>query len=242
MKHERPAGDDRVIPNDWLGIRNDPTRVHTDPRATSPSRAHLYAHQNPERYYRTDHLADHASEWIPEVPPGYEGTVLVVGCGRGESVKLWPNSKGIDVNQELLKVWAELRLIGRCVVHDARRARELGLFDVSVSADFIEHLPPDHFELVMEALVECSSYGAHVVDMTPETAFRGPNGENLHELGMTKADLLAWCEKTMVDTSIAAPAMPGREGEERKRFTRPVSYEDLGGRHVKLTWGEAPSS
>lgn len=133
----------------------------------------------PKSYYRRDHVYDFGTFFRSIRPDTY---LLNLGCGRGESLLTFDNGIGVDFNDSLLPMWKQLGLEDRCKIYDVADGLPWpdNEFDYTISVDFLEHVQPESVEAVVSEIVRLAPHGRHVIDTKPESAYRGPAGENLH--------------------------------------------------------------
>ena len=156
----------------------------------------LYAHQDPARYYREDHLeqalrgrgaaSDALRRFLDALQRSEAAEALGpenlfglnLGCGRGTSCNRLPGRcMGIDFNPALEPLWVQ-----NCVLATVATVPEIFWEeepDYTVSFDFLEHVDPDEAEMIVQELLWID-WGWHLIDLRPQSGFRGPGGENLH--------------------------------------------------------------
>lgn len=144
----------------------------------------------PARYYKHDHYYDFAP-FFATVPK--TARILNVGCGRGTSLREYPKGQGVDFNTKLFKLWDHLGLTDRCAIANVVTGLpwETWEFDWTLSSDFLEHLQPDEVDPALREIVRLAPSGKHVIDLRPESGYRGPNGENLHP---SANNATFWCD------------------------------------------------
>ena len=73
--------------------------------------------------------------------------------------------------------------------------KQYGRAEWTISFDFMEHIQPERVDAVLESMRILAPQGKHYIDLTPESAYRGPQGENLH----VSAHDAAWWDKKLTD-------------------------------------------
>ena len=127
----------------------------------------------------------------------------------------------MDFNSRLYPLWEQLGIESRCHVRSAGDLRfSDDSFDWTISTDFLEHVQETDRVRVINELFRVAPRGRHVIDLTPESAFRGPEGENLHPDAL---DAASWA---LLFTEL--------------RDKVPLDLE-LGPRHLLISWSPAVS-
>ena len=139
----------------------------------------------PERYYAQDYFYSFPGHF-KHIP--VKARFLNVGCGRASSLLDYPNAQGIDFNPQLVSLWETQGIGDRCSLVDIADGLpwDAEAFEWTVSVDFLEHLQPEVVEGAVDELLRVASAGRHVIDLLNQSAYRGPNGENLHPSAQTK--------------------------------------------------------
>lgn len=133
----------------------------------------------PGHYYDKDHW--YAFEpWFKAV--SRDAKVIYLGCGRGSALLEFKNGVGIDFNPNLVPLWHMQGIADRCwnMPVEEGLAWEDWHFDWTMSVDFLEHLQPDAVDAALYEIMRLAPAGVHIIDLKPQSYYRGPNGENLH--------------------------------------------------------------
>lgn len=133
----------------------------------------------PDDYYAQDRYYDF-EPFFKRV--GLAERVMNLGCGSAQSLQHYPNGVGVDFNPQLKAIWDRAGVADRCHNLDISEGLPWGdhSFDWTISSDFLEHVQPDAVEAVIDEVLRLAPKGLHVIDMKPQTDYRGPQGENLH--------------------------------------------------------------
>jgi hypothetical protein len=133
----------------------------------------------PGRYYDKDHWYAFEPEFDAV---SKDASVIYLGCGRGSALLEFKRGVGIDFNPNLVPLWHTQGIADRCWTAPVEEglAWEDWHFDWTMSVDFLEHLQPDAVDAALYEIMRLAPAGVHIIDLKGESAYRGPNGENLH--------------------------------------------------------------
>jgi len=108
--------------------------------------------------------------------------VVDLGCGHATLNDHFPNYTGVDVSPHIIEQNSTKRPSARfiCASLDYLSCLRTQEFDLACVADVMEHVPPDHVDVVLAtiSMVDARFWAFSIC--TRDSAWKGPSGESLH--------------------------------------------------------------